>query len=167
MVGTASERPNALECRSVAYEDKERGSGRIGCHKLFSTNVTTCFFFCVVYRKGSIYLSLNRSRFFFMALLALYLVLFLPAAFAQNKVFESLDDLNKANFWGNQPYIPHWLKDGNRYLEWRDNEGQSELMAVDAKTGTIAPFYDPKKMADGADGGGNGSRRGGGDVATK
>ncbi len=84
-------------------------------------------------------MSLIRIRFSLLALCALLLV---PTTFAQDKVFNSLNDLNSASFWGDRPEITRWLKDGNRYLQPRDGK----LMAVDARTDAATPFHDPAKM---------------------
>lgn len=82
---------------------------------------------------------LTRSRFFYVALCAFLVV---PAAFGQDKVFKSLDEVNSVGFGGNRPFISRWLKDGDRYFQPRDGQ----LMAVDARTDAATPFHDPAKM---------------------
>lgn len=74
-----------------------------------------------------------------------------PAAQAQEKMltFEELyGPGQRANFYGDLPYVNQWLADGKRYLEYGyDNKANAPvLMAVDARTGQGTPFYDAAKM---------------------
>jgi dipeptidyl-peptidase 4 len=70
-----------------------------------------------------------------------------PAAQQRQLTIDDIyDPERRINFSGSPPTNLFWLRDGTHYLQSRREQGQWQLLRVNALTGTSEPFHDAARM---------------------
>jgi dipeptidyl-peptidase-4 len=85
-----------------------------------------------------------------VGLLLFALLLLCPAAARAQQKLLTIDDIfdpsKKVSFSGTPTASPEWLKDGEHYLQSRQQGDADVLVRVNARTGEAAPFFDAARM---------------------